>query len=118
MGPSAPDRKCLPGSDQVLSQVDGDRRAGDGDVTVAGAVDLTADLDLGARHLPDLVYLGALAADDRADQLRGRTDAEDHTGVKKTRFAALDCSQYGNICGCCELKSFASVNRAAFSCFL
>lgn len=54
----------LPRGDQVLSQVDGDRCPCDGDVTVAGAVDLTADLDLSPRHLPDLVYLGALATDD------------------------------------------------------
>lgn len=67
----------LPWSDQVLSQVDGYRRAGDGDVTIAGAVDLTADLDLSARHLPDLIYLGALATDDWANQLRGGWDGQD-----------------------------------------
>lgn len=61
---------CLPRGDEVLSQVDGDGRAGDGDVPVAGAVHLAADLDLGAGHLADLVDLGALAADDGANQLR------------------------------------------------
>jgi len=56
--------RALPGGDEVLGQVDADGRARDGDVPVAGAVQLAADLDLRARHLPDLIDLGALAPDD------------------------------------------------------
>lgn len=51
--------------------MDGDGRAADADVALAAAVHLAADLDLSARNLPDLVDLGALTADDRANQLRG-----------------------------------------------
>ncbi|KAG9339646.1 hypothetical protein JZ751_023292, partial [Albula glossodonta] len=50
----------LPGSDEVLSQADADWRTGDGDVPVAAAVELAADLDLRSGHLPDLADLGAL----------------------------------------------------------
>lgn len=68
---------CLPGGNEVLGQVDADRCSCDGNMTVARPVQLTADLDLSSRHLPDLVDLGSLTADDRADQLqgsRGRTE--------------------------------------------
>lgn len=59
----------LPGGDEVLGEVDADRGAGDGDVPVTSAVQLAADLDLSAWHLPDFVDLGALSADDWADEL-------------------------------------------------
>ena len=55
---------ALPGGDEVLGQVDADGSARDGDVAVAGAIELAADLDLGSRHLADLIDLGALAPDD------------------------------------------------------
>lgn len=61
---------CLPGGNEVLGQVDADRRPCDGHMAVARPVQLAADLDLSSRHLPDLVDLGSLTADDRADQLR------------------------------------------------
>lgn len=64
-------RRALPGGNEVLGQVDADRRPCDGDVAVARAVQLAADLDLSPRHLPDLVDLSALTADDGADQLQG-----------------------------------------------
>lgn len=62
--------RASPGGNEVLGQVDADRRSRDRDVAVARPVQLAADLDLSPRHLPDLVDLGALAADDGADQLR------------------------------------------------
>lgn len=67
---SAPCSRALPGGNEVLGQVDADRRSCDRDMAVARPVQLAADLDLRPRHLPDLVDLSALAADDRADQLR------------------------------------------------
>lgn len=60
----------LPGGNEVLGQVDADRRSRDGDVAVACPVQLAPDLDLGSGHLPDLVDLGSLTADDRTDELR------------------------------------------------
>lgn len=57
----------LPGGNEVLGQVDADRRSRDGDVAVACPVQLAPDLDLSSGHLPDLVDLGSLAADDRTD---------------------------------------------------
>lgn len=67
---------CLPGGNEVLGQVDADRRPCDGHMTVARPIQLAADLDLSSRHLPDLVDLGSLTADDRADQLR-RSERQD-----------------------------------------
>lgn len=67
---------CLPGGNEVLGQVYADRRPCDGHMTVARPVQLAADLDLSSRHLPDLVDLGSLTADDRADQLR-RSERQD-----------------------------------------
>lgn len=64
--------RALPGGNEVLGQVDADRCSCDRDMAVARPVQLAADLYLRSRHLPDLVDLSALAADDRADQLRGR----------------------------------------------
>lgn len=61
---------ALPGGNEVLGQVDADRRSRDGDVAVARPVQLAPDLDLGSGHLPDLVDLGSLTADDRTDELR------------------------------------------------
>lgn len=57
----------LPGGNEVLGQVDADRCSRDGDVAVACPVQLAPDLDLGSGHLPDLVDLGSLTADDRTD---------------------------------------------------
>lgn len=62
--------RALPGGNEVLGQVDADRCSCDHDMAVARPVQLAADLYLRSRHLPDLVDLSALAADDRADQLR------------------------------------------------
>ena len=67
--------RALPGGNEVLGQVDADRCSCDRDMAVARPVQLAADLDLRTRHLPDLVDLSALAADDRADQLRGEQRA-------------------------------------------
>lgn len=67
----------LPGGNEVLGQVDADRCSCDSDMSVTCPVQLAADLDLSSRHLPDLVDLSPLTADDRADQLqrsRGETD--------------------------------------------
>ena len=61
----------LPGSDEVLGQVDADWCSSDGHVSVAAAVQLAAYLDLRTRHLANLVDLGALAPDDGANQLMG-----------------------------------------------
>lgn len=61
---------ALPGGDEVLGQVDTDWCASDGDVSVIGSVQLAADLYLSPRHLPDLIDLSALSADDRAYQLQ------------------------------------------------
>lgn len=70
----------LPGIDQVLGQADAGVGAGDGDLPVGGALHRVGDLDLSARHLTDLVDLGALAADDAADELRERKTAMAQTG--------------------------------------
>lgn len=63
---------CLPGRDEVLSEVDADGGAGDGHVPVAGAVQLTADLNLSSGYLTDLVDFRTLSADDGTDQLSGQ----------------------------------------------
>ena len=60
---------CLPGIDEVLGQANAGGRAGDGHLAVGGAIHRVGNLDLSARHLPDLIDLGALAADDASDQL-------------------------------------------------
>lgn len=60
----------LPGGNEVLGQVDADRCSCDSDMTVTCPVQLAADLDLSSWHLPDLIDLSALTADDRADQLQ------------------------------------------------
>lgn len=64
-----PGWRCLPGRDEILSQVDADGGAGDGDVPVTGAVQLTADFDLSPGYLADLVDFRTLSADDGTDQL-------------------------------------------------
>lgn len=96
----------LPWSDEVLSQVDGDRCAGDGDVTVTGAVDLTANLDLSPRYLSDLVYLGALPPDDWADQLWGGSDRALSLGFisQEPRYSWNDSPQEVTLC-LCSLES-------------
>ena len=63
---------ALPGSDEVLGKVNADWSASDGDVSVTCSIQLTANLDLSPRHLPDLIDLGALTADDGAYQLGER----------------------------------------------
>ena len=60
---------CLPGVDEVLGQADAGGRARDGHLAVGRAVNRIGNLDLSARHLPDLIDLGALAANDASDQL-------------------------------------------------
>lgn len=57
----------LPGGNEVLGQVDADRCSCDGDMPVTRPIQLTPDLDLSSRHLPDLVDLSTLTADDGAD---------------------------------------------------
>lgn len=74
---------ALPGGNEVLGQVDADWCSCDSDMTVTCPVQLAADLDLSSWHLPDLVDLSALTANDRADQLwknRGETDRSVLTG--------------------------------------
>lgn len=39
---------------------------------LTGALSLVANLDMGARHLPDLADLAAVPADDAADELKGQ----------------------------------------------
>ena len=56
--------QVLPGGNEVLGQVDADRRSCDSDMAVSRPVQLAADLDLSSGHLPDLVDLSALTADD------------------------------------------------------
>lgn len=60
-----------PGSDEVLSQSDGDGRPSDGHVPLPSALRLVPDLDVRPRHLPDLADLAALAPDHAANELRG-----------------------------------------------
>lgn len=89
--------------------MDGDRRAGDGDVSVAAAVQLTADLDLSPRYLPDFIDLGALAPDDGANQLRGRRGRWDEDKVNYGRMfftgfqEALNKTQQKNLNTYCTI---------------
>lgn len=71
----------LPGGDEVLSQRDADGGPGDGDVPLTGALGLVPNLDVGARHLPDLTDLAAVPADDAADQLGGEHHGERGTAL-------------------------------------
>lgn len=65
-----------PGVDEVLCQTDAGRRAGDGDLAVGRSIHWIRNLDLGARHLPDLVDLGSLAADDAPDELEKSSEVK------------------------------------------
>lgn len=54
-------------------------------MSVAGAVQLTADLDLGAGHLADLVDFRTLPADDGTNELQG----EETVMVNDVSYLAL-----------------------------
>lgn len=58
-----------PGVDEVLGQADAGGGASDGDLPIRGALHRVGDLDLSPRHLPDLIDLGTLTADDAPDQI-------------------------------------------------
>lgn len=66
----------LPGVDQVLSQADAGRGAGDGHLPVRRALHWVGDLDLSPGHLADLIDLSPLTANDAANQLRPRKARE------------------------------------------
>ena len=75
---------ALPGGNEVLGQVDADRCSCNSDMTVACPVQLAADLDLSSRHLPDLIDLGSLTADYRANQLQeSRVETDQSVWWKK-----------------------------------
>ena len=59
----------LPGIDEVLGQTDAGGRACDGDLAVSRSIHWICNLDLGAWHLPDLIDLCSLAANDAPNQL-------------------------------------------------
>lgn len=59
-----------PRVDEVLCQTDTGRCACDGDLAVRWSIDWIRNLDLGSWHLPDLVDLGSLAADDAPNKLQ------------------------------------------------
>lgn len=69
-GPTQAALHISPGVDEVLRETDASRGAGDGDLAVGRAVHRISDLDLGTRHLPDLIDLGPLAADDAPNKLK------------------------------------------------
>lgn len=83
---------ALPGGDEVLGQVYADWCACNGDVTVTGPVQLAANLDLSPRHLPDLIDLSALPADDRAYQLQ-EIDRQTDGQLYAVDISALDWIQ-------------------------
>lgn len=62
----------LPGVDEVLCQADAGRWASDGDLAIGWSIHWICNLDLGTRHLPDLVDLGPLAANDAPNKLQWR----------------------------------------------
>lgn len=55
--------------DEVLRQTDAGRWACDGDLAVSWSIHWICNLDLGTWHLPDLIDLGSLAADDAPNKL-------------------------------------------------
>lgn len=73
------DSTRLPCVDEVLSQVDVNRRPRDGDLAFRRSFHGVCDFDLRSGHLSDLVNFGSLASDDAAYEL-----AVEMRRVKKT----------------------------------
>lgn len=75
------DSTRLPCVDEVLSQVDVNRRPRDGDLAFRRSFHGVCDFDLRSGHLSDLVNFGSLASDDAAYEL-----AVEMRRVKKKRL--------------------------------
>lgn len=64
--------RLSPSVDQILCQINTGMGAGDGDLSVSGALHWVGNLDLSARYLTYFSNLRALSADDATNELKQR----------------------------------------------